>query len=283
MIWPQFSEFSFGYAFTDNLVHKVLTDVKAVPIFPSLQEEGKPGKGYDVEIPTHSLPLFLQFKLPQIVRRHRKVWPHDFPVPYYRMHLMRASHSPQHRSLVRHAISGKRAFYVAPEFDRRGELNDYYEQGRIPLKSAFFDPADIGYIDDDTHHVAYRKGAAVAWLCSQPRQLKRHTRPELFLAELRRAVLDAPPVQNRAQFFDGVSREIIETVVSEELEHKAEGDNIEEVTPVSKTPLFPEWRSPEAERARLSSFRQRLGPARFASFISHLYLDCQLVVVGRDN
>src|ERR1700690_2714236 len=76
MIWPQFSEFSFGYALTDNLVNKVLTGSKGVPVFPSLQEEGKQGGGYDVKIPLRSAPLFLQFKLPQIVRRHRNVWGH---------------------------------------------------------------------------------------------------------------------------------------------------------------------------------------------------------------
>jgi len=61
---PAFSEFTFGYALTDNLVNRVLSGVRGVPLFPSLNEEGQADVGYDVKIPRFSRPLFLQFKLP---------------------------------------------------------------------------------------------------------------------------------------------------------------------------------------------------------------------------
>jgi hypothetical protein len=275
-IWPQFSEFSFGYAFTDNLVNKVLSGINGVPVFPSLQEEGNPGIGYDVKIPRRSAPLFLQFKLPQIVRRHRNVWEHDLSAPYYRIHLMRRSHSSQHASLLRHARRGKMVFYVAPEFDRRDELNDFYQKGLVPIRSAFFDPKDIGQIDDSPHHVAYRQGLGVAWLCSRARRLTRHTGAEVLLADLQKAVAEAPILDDRKLFFHRLADEIIETALKTEVEEEAH-----DTEPI--TPSFPTLRDPDAEQRRLAPFRDRLGPGRFAAFVSHLYLDCQLIIVGRDN
>jgi hypothetical protein len=60
---PDFSEFSYGYAVTEELVASLKATVVAAPIFPSLYEEGKKGGGYDVKIPLSGKPIFLQFKL----------------------------------------------------------------------------------------------------------------------------------------------------------------------------------------------------------------------------
>src|ERR1700761_7261345 len=99
----QFSEFTFGFALTHNLINQLSVGGRVVPTFPSLKEEGKRHGGYDVEIPNYGAPLFLQFKLPQIVKRQSSKWAHGFSAPYYRMHLMRSTHSKQHASLLRHA------------------------------------------------------------------------------------------------------------------------------------------------------------------------------------
>jgi len=58
---PYFSEFSYGYALTDNLVAGQGSSVAVAPIFPSLIEEGQ--VGFEVLIARPSIPLFLQFKL----------------------------------------------------------------------------------------------------------------------------------------------------------------------------------------------------------------------------
>ncbi|HEB70266.1 MAG TPA: hypothetical protein ENI88_11700 [Desulfobulbus sp.] len=43
---PDFSEFSYGYAVTEELVTAMKAAVVAAPVFPSLYEEGKKG-GYE--------------------------------------------------------------------------------------------------------------------------------------------------------------------------------------------------------------------------------------------
>jgi len=40
---PQISEFSYGYALTDELIHWHGTNLTAAPIFPSLYQEGQVG------------------------------------------------------------------------------------------------------------------------------------------------------------------------------------------------------------------------------------------------
>ncbi len=280
MILPEFSEFTFGYAFTDNLVNRVLKDVKGVPIFPSLREEGKPGKGYDIEIPRYAAPLFLQFKLPQVITRRHGTVKHPLKAPYYRMHLMRRCFSSQHASLVQHANEGKGIFYVAPEFDSRDELNNFYEKGKVPLRSAFFDPKDIGLLEDDeAHHVAYRASEEIGWFCSAPRKLRRNTSSELFLSEVKQIASSARFVEDRAQFFFHLA----DTVVSATLRAEASAaKQMWELEGEYEPPLLSTAREPGAERERLENFKHKLGPARFASYVSQLYLDCALLVVGHD-
>lgn len=58
---PWFSEFSYGYAVTEDIVRSS-GPLKAAPAFPSLQEEGSRG-GFDVKLDLPASPLFLQFKL----------------------------------------------------------------------------------------------------------------------------------------------------------------------------------------------------------------------------
>ena len=59
----QFSEFSYGYCLTEDLIVGQGTLLTAAPVFPSLVEEGQPGFGYDVRLNRPGTPLFLQFKL----------------------------------------------------------------------------------------------------------------------------------------------------------------------------------------------------------------------------
>ncbi len=63
---PEMSQFSYGFAFTNELITAPGVHVVAAPEFPSLQKEGKPGGGYDVKIPFGS-PRFVQYLPKQIV------------------------------------------------------------------------------------------------------------------------------------------------------------------------------------------------------------------------
>jgi hypothetical protein len=269
MRYPDFSEFTFGYAFTDNLLHSVLTEIAGVPIFPSLVREGS--VGYDVKIPHHSRPLFLQFKLPQLVRRHRKEWDHDLNPPYYRMHLMRRSHSTQHAALFEHAKQGNLVFYVAPEFEGRAELDELYQNGDVPRRSVYFDPKDIGELFDNApHHVAYKTQHRPAWLCSRPRQLQRDHRADYFLSQIRGDAQSAPEVEETPKFFEEIALSVVRSAIYSERKQMG-------------TPTLPPADPVEIEWRRLSPFKERLAPAQFAAFVSQLYLDSYLMILGRDK
>lgn len=59
----QFSEFSYGYCLTEDLIVGLGIALTAAPVFPSFIEEGQPGVGYDVRFDRPGTPLILQFKL----------------------------------------------------------------------------------------------------------------------------------------------------------------------------------------------------------------------------
>jgi hypothetical protein len=131
MVLPEFSEFTFGFALTHNLISTAPNGLKAVPIFPNLKQEGQVGGGYDVEIPNHATPYFLQFKIPQVVTRKKKDWGHGLEPPYYRMPIMSPLHSRQHWNLLNHEKSGKKVYYATPVFDTCKDLNSFWQDGRL--------------------------------------------------------------------------------------------------------------------------------------------------------
>ncbi|MGN6528276.1 MAG: hypothetical protein ACTHL8_17945 [Burkholderiaceae bacterium] len=166
---PDFSEFSYGYAVTEELVSKHKAAVIAAPLFPSLYEEGKSGGGYDVKIPLVGKPVFLQFKLSdQLQRSNAKEYVSGLlGVPYYRMHIRPAKHSDQHNLLLDLESSGESVFYVAPEFHLPAELNAYYLSGTIVNNSAAFSPLAIGAMpDDDEHYIVFGRGTSTGYRCS---------------------------------------------------------------------------------------------------------------------
>lgn len=74
---PNISEFSYGYAITDELIHWYGTTITASPVFPSLYQEGQQGGGWDLKLQRPGIPLFLQFKLSHCMirtnaREHQK-------------------------------------------------------------------------------------------------------------------------------------------------------------------------------------------------------------------
>tara|TARA_R110002126_G_scaffold54466_2_gene147441 strand:- start:3182 stop:3997 length:816 start_codon:yes stop_codon:yes gene_type:complete len=163
---PDISEFSYGYALTESLIRE--HSVRAAPIFPSLQDEGKPGGGYDVQIPFSGFPLFLQFKLSHKMIRDSafEAQMNLITTPFYRMHLRPTKHSRQHPMLLELEESGAAVFYAAPHFDTPAELNDAYINSTVVQRSVFFRPSEIGALpDDDAHHITFKNGAP-AFRCS---------------------------------------------------------------------------------------------------------------------
>lgn len=171
-----YTEFSFGYAFTENLIRSTLLGTASAPFFPNLIQEAQ--LGYDVHIDLPGFPLYLQYKLPELMVRDtaKEISKYALPglyTPFFRMNLMKRDLSHQHELLIvlekRHPNS---VYYVAPCMESIDDFNGAYNLANIHCRSFFFSPMSIGHLPDDQQHVvAYRDGLKRAWLCSEPHEI----------------------------------------------------------------------------------------------------------------
>lgn len=178
---PNISEFSYGYALTENLIG-LTGPVTIAPVFPSLIQEGQSGGGYDVKLQFGAIPLFLQFKLSEYMKSRRAVEFKKynlFAPPYYRMNLRPLKHSQQHNLLLALEAEGNLVYYVAPTFHEVAEINQYYSKQEIVERSIFIRPSKIGTLpDDNPHHVAFKLISQAlplqveAYLLSEPAHLE---------------------------------------------------------------------------------------------------------------
>ena len=120
---PCFSEFSYGYAVTEDIVRSE-GPLRAAPSFPSLRREGTQG-GFDVRLDLPGLPLFLQFKLSDCMVRDtaQEAGENILRAPFYRMHLRPRNRSRQHQLLLDLEATGNAVYYIAPAFHREEEFN----------------------------------------------------------------------------------------------------------------------------------------------------------------
>ncbi len=157
----RFSEFSYGFALTDELIHWHGTTLTGAPIFPSLKKEGQVGGGYDVKLP--GVPLFLQFKLSHRMERRNATETSQYGLyePYfYRMLLRPRNRSKQHQLLLDLEAKGNQVFYAAPAFFETSELNNAYMDRAVVQRSVFFRPFEIGTINNDARHwIAFRNAS----------------------------------------------------------------------------------------------------------------------------
>jgi hypothetical protein len=171
-----YTEFSFGYAFTENLIRSSAAGPKSAPVFPNLVQEAH--KGYDVHIDLPGLPLFLQYKLPELMKRNTafeiaKYNLAGVTVPFFRMALMPSGLSKQHELLIElEEKYPQTVLYATPGLRDRRAFNRAYRKGEVHRKSVFFSPRDIGLLPDAKgHSIAYRDGLPFAWLCSEPKRV----------------------------------------------------------------------------------------------------------------
>ncbi len=175
-----YTEFSFGYAFTENLIRSSVTGPKAAPVFPNLAQEAY--KGYDVRIDLPGLPLFFQYKLPELMKRNTAFEIKTYnltglKIPFFRMPLMPASLSKQHELLIKlEKKYPQTVLYASPGMPDRRAFNRAYTKGDVHRKSVFFSPGDIGTLPDGKpHSIAYCDSLAFAWMCSDPKEIRAMT------------------------------------------------------------------------------------------------------------
>lgn len=211
---PDFSEFSYGYAVTEALIGQNSRPLRAAPIFPSLQAEGAPGGGYDVNLPFAGFPLFLQFKLSScMVRRSAYEVQHGvLEPPLYRVHIRPTRHSQQHPMLLALEQKGFAVFYVAPVFHEAAELNSAYLAGNILDRSYFFPPSMIGDLpDDDDHSISFRPGWPV-YFFSEPVKVSDRLNNDGFWDALLQGKKRFRTVEGSVDSVEELARDILETV-----------------------------------------------------------------------
>jgi hypothetical protein len=276
MYTASFSEFSYGYAVTDNILHSGLPHTGHAPVFPSLLAEGASGGGYDVKLPARPVPIFLQFKIPQVVRRRSDYMPVGFFPPYLRMHI-RTKRPNQHRLLLNLEASQPLVFYATPNFSSIDRLDQYFAAQRVHEESLYIRPSQIGPLDGQPHHVAYRRGDPVAWVRSEPFRLKENPGSEHFAKRINSAVARAER-REPITFLRQVASDIAEATREE-------------------VPLFPQEITldipvaPDLEKLasqgdaeakrRLELSRVSIA-AREVAYASQVRLGCTLVITGSE-
>jgi hypothetical protein len=167
---PEFSEFSFGFALTSELMSVLGLKRLGAPLFPTQRQEAMPGGGYDVRLP--GVPIFLQFKRSHSLNRRSKKQAALFSgSPFYRFAVTRSSRSPQHELLLDLEAQGNCVLYAAPIFATNQELFKHYTHDRLAKESLFIRPSEIGPLSEgDPHHVCFRRGDRT-YLCSDPREV----------------------------------------------------------------------------------------------------------------
>jgi hypothetical protein len=173
---PNISEFSYGYALTEELIKGLGPNITAAPVFPSLYQEGRKGGGWDVKLQRGGIPLFIQFKLSHYLKsanaKERKSG--HFSTPYYRMHIRPKKHSKQHELLLDLENLGHEVYYAAPVFHEPAELNDAYLKKQVKNMSLWVKPTDIGTITDDKKHYLVFQLPHTWSFCSKPKTIERN-------------------------------------------------------------------------------------------------------------
>lgn len=182
-MYSNFSEFSYGYAVTEEMVNS-LGNIASCPYFPSLREEGNTGGGYDVKIlDRKGFIIYLQFKLSD-----KMVKSSCFEVknglfsnpPIMRFHLRppksKFSNIHQHALLLTLNSINQHVYYIAPRFNEIAELNTFYVNNEILINSAFVRPEDIGTItDDESHCVSFEPNGRTFYFSSKSRKIPSYT------------------------------------------------------------------------------------------------------------
>jgi hypothetical protein len=180
---PNISEFSYGYALTNELMRRYRLNRAGAPTFPSLQQEGQTGGGYDVELPL--IALFLQFKLSRYMKGVNSKHAGVIGLPHYRADLRARKYSKQHELLLDLEADGKDVYYCAPMFHEPDELNQAFVARDVTARSVFFRPSAIGELpDDDEHFIAFQPGATQVWFCSDPKEIVPVSPADIFSGRL---------------------------------------------------------------------------------------------------
>ena len=256
----QFSEFSYGYCLTEDLVIGQSMPLIGAPVFPSLIEEGQPGVGFDVRFDLPGTPLFLQFKLvhQMIKASANEAKRGHFQPPFYRMHLRSRVISDQHESLLSLEQAGNDVFYVAPAFHETVALNNAYAQRQVWNRSFRIKPSAIGSLPDDKgHHVSFQQSNGEwRFYSEEPSRSGRAPGTDQIVKELEARIDQRGRRNLRSQLseLDDQLLTIVRTRNSQRLER---------------------------ERIDIDALGDRDDPLRRVAYLARQFFDCQMLFVTR--
>ena len=186
----QFSEFTYGFALTRELLSGPTGKFLHAPKFPSLREEGK--AGYDVRMGRKGKPLFIQFKLSEPLLRGnaKEARKSKFRIPCYRMHFWSRVKSDQHKLLLDLEQTNRGGvFYYAPAFWQAKVLDRFFNVGQIQGNSRRARPLELAIpIDSKSHHFSFELaiGGKTQMFSDEPEERHLDERPlqEVLISEL---------------------------------------------------------------------------------------------------
>lgn len=266
---PNISEFSYGFAITNELINRPGARITAAPVFPSLYAEGQQGGGWDVRINRPALPLFLQFKLSHCMKRRSAKETRDgklFP-PFYRFHLRQHQFSNQHQLLLELEAEGQEVYYSAPAFHLPDELNTSFLSGTVRNSSIWIKPSDIGPLTDNKkHHVSFT--LPTPWyLYSTPRIIETQRDFEDVEAELMSQLLHKGKVPRDRNAWQDVATMVEATAVKRR-------DSVDWLR-------AEKHRQPRAEVSLAPAPSPPVDPIQRIAYYSVLYLEASFYLVSQ--
>ena len=252
-----FSEFSYGYAVTEDIASSAPRRI--APIFPSLTEEGKTGGGYDLKLDLPGFPMFLQFKLSDwMVRPYATEAKSGYlQNPFYRIPLRPLKESQQHQLLLDLELAANDVYYVAPAFHLDTELNSVYQSHQVADRSVFIMPSDIGPLpDSDQHYLSFQNDQSTfGYLFSKsPQKVKIRRWGQVSEASLARVKQTTKSQKRLADVLNTIEQSMFET-----LERR--------------------FREKEVEWKAISHAREREEQPRRIASLSQVFFDCTLFIV----
>ena len=175
---PGFSERTFEFCFNAEFCQLFSGLLASHPHIPSQRIEKD--LGYDVEFALagggFSASVFLQHKTAYFAEsragRNSAFFEHQGG-PYFRFPVDK----DQHNTLHELSLTKGNAFYCAPQFHLRNELETHFRAATIAFNSMLLDPADVGTIDDDErHNITYKPNGENSTLHSNPKRFQKSHR-----------------------------------------------------------------------------------------------------------
>lgn len=278
-----FSESTFAFAFTDNLLRDPRFSATGAPRFLSTYAEGR-GQHFDVELPAHPVAFFFQFKIPEVMQRRRRLRNGSrLPAPFYRMNLRTKDHFAQHRGLLACEADGRNIHYVSPRFHTHEELDVLFSRGEVHDHTAWFRPSHVTPPDyTRAHGVVYDQPGQHAEVRSPtPREHEGPFDFEAFLAKWTATVESAPRESS-----DAFLGELIKTLRRAEEIAQAElprlrTESEKQLRPPDKEPSF--LYAYRDERSPLLALpRGQQSPALEAVNLARSLFGLEILVGGRD-